>query len=319
MRYTQSRNGDATHADEETGEKIARAMGIFSIGLGVGLVTAPGSMARLVGLESANGTRSMLRARGVSEITQGLGILTRPRPTGWMSSRVAGDAMDLALLGVAMATKAERPRRVAAAMAAVAGVTIPDLVGSAKLAAADGEAERPVHVWAAITIRHPREDVYRFWHDFENLPRFMYHLESVETGEDGRSHWTARAPFGRHVSWDAETIDDRPGELIAWRSLPGAGVPNWGSVRFADAPGDRGTEVHVEVHYEPPAYTLGIALAKIAGEEPTQQVKDDLRRLKQVLETGEVVRSEGTPEGIHAGRLLRQRPAQPVAAGRSAS
>jgi len=319
MRYTHSRNGNSAHADEETGERIARAMGVFSLGLGLAQVTAPGRMARLIGLENTEGPRKAMRARGVGEITQGLGILSRPRPSGWMSSRVAGDAMDLALLGVAMATKAQQPRRVVAAMAAVAGVTVPDLIGSAKLAAADGDAERPVSVRAAITVRHPREEVYRFWHDFQNLPRFMYHLESVEMTGEGRSHWTARAPLGRHVSWDAETVEDRPGELIAWRSLPGADVENRGVVRFVDAPGDRGTEVHVEVHYEPPAYTLGIALAKITGEEPTQQVKDDLRRLKQVLETGEVVRSEGTPEGIHAGRLLRQRPAQPVPAGRSAS
>ncbi|MDX6593817.1 MAG: hypothetical protein QOJ13_3013 [Gaiellales bacterium] len=316
---TQSQNGAAHNGHDEGGERLARAMGIFSLGLGVVQIVAPGRLARAIGIEDADGTRAMMRAVGVREIASGVGLLSRPRPAGWMSARLAGDAMDLTLLGVAMGTNAESPARVAAAMATVAGITVPDLIGSARLAAADGQAERPVDVKAAITVRHPREELYRFWHNFENLPRFMYHLESVEVTGELRSHWRAKAPMGRHVSWDAETTDDRPGELISWRSLPGADVENSGIVRFTDAPGNRGTEVHVEIHYEPPAGTVSIVLAKLLGEEPTQQVKDDLRRLKQVLETGEVVRSEGTPEGIHAGRLLRQRPARPLASGRSAS
>jgi uncharacterized membrane protein len=175
--------------------------------------------------------------------------------------------------------------------------------------------EGPLRFEAAVTVRRPREEAYRFWHDFTNLPRFMLHLESVEVTGDRRSHWRMEAPIlHRKIEWDAEIIEDRPNELIMWRSVPGADVPNEGTVHFDTAPGGRGTEVRVEMKYEPPAGRLGIALAKIVGEAPDQQVRDDLRRFKQVMEIGEIVRSEGSPEGTHTGRLLRQRPAQPLPA-----
>ncbi|MFF0308363.1 SRPBCC family protein [Streptosporangium sp. NPDC004379] len=165
---------------------------------------------------------------------------------------------------------------------------------------------------AAVTINHPREEVYRYWRDFGHLPRFMTHLESVEVTGDGRSHWTARGPAGKSVQWDAEIVEDRPGELISWRSTGRATVPNSGTVRFADAPGGRGTEVRVSLSYDPPGGKAGLALARLLGEHPEQQVHDDLRRFKQVMETGEVVRSEGSPEGTRALRQAVQRPAQPV-------
>jgi uncharacterized membrane protein len=164
----------------------------------------------------------------------------------------------------------------------------------------------------AITVRHPVEVVYRFWRDFTNLPSFMSHLESVEVSGDGRSHWTANAPAGTTVDWDAEIVEDRPNERIAWRSLEGSKVGNSGAVWFTPAPGGRGTEVRVELSYDPPGGALGKVVAKLFGEEPQQQLTDDLRRLKQVLETGQVVLSEGSPEGTRFLRYLKQRPAQPV-------
>jgi uncharacterized membrane protein len=176
-------------------------------------------------------------------------------------------------------------------------------------------SERSRQVKAAITVRRARDDVYRFWRDFQNLPRFMAHLESVQPSGDGRSHWKATAPAGRTVEWDAELVDDRTDELIAWRSLPGAQVQHRGKVRFAEAPGERGTEIRLEIEYEPPGGPLGSKLALLTGEEPGVQVKDDLRRFKQVMETGVVVRSEGTPEGPLARRLTKQRPAQPLPPG----
>ncbi len=167
-------------------------------------------------------------------------------------------------------------------------------------------------VTAAITVNRPRAAVYAFWRDFENLPRFMYHLESVQTTGEGRSHWRAKAPLGRSVEWDAQVTGETPDERIAWRSSEGASVEHAGEVRFRDAPGDRGTEVVVQLRYAAPGGRLGELAAKLVGEEPTQQVKDDLKRFKQVLETGEVVRSDGTPEGRNAPRLAAQRPAHPT-------
>jgi uncharacterized membrane protein len=170
----------------------------------------------------------------------------------------------------------------------------------------------PLHVRAAVTVNKPAGEVYSFWRDLELLPLFMNHLESVRTTGERTSHWVAKAPAGRAVEWDARIVDDRPNELIAWRSVEGGDVPNDGTVRFAPAPGGRGTEVRVELRYDLPGGKLAATVAKLFGEEPAQQVRDDLRRFKQVLETGEVVRSEGSPEGTRAFRQLTQKPAQPV-------
>jgi uncharacterized membrane protein len=159
-------------------------------------------------------------------------------------------------------------------------------------------------VTEAITINRSRNEVYGFWQNFENFPRFMAHLESVQVIDQRRSHWRAKAPGGTTVEWDAEMVEDRPNELITWRSLPDSEVPNSGSVRFRDAPGSRGTEVIVELRYQPPGGRLGALLAKLFGKEPSQQVKGDLRRLKQVMEIGEIVHSDAS---IHRGL----HPAQP--------
>lgn len=172
-----------------------------------------------------------------------------------------------------------------------------------------------IQVKKSVTVNRPRAEVYRFWRDLENLPGFMHHLESVRNTGDRQSHWVVKAPGGTHVEWDAEIVEDTANELISWRSLPGGGVDNRGSVRFKEAPADRGTEVQVELEYDAPAGSAGALVAKLFGEEPNQQVRDDLRRFKQVMETGEVVRSDGSPEGAGQG-VTKQRPAQPAAAER---
>jgi uncharacterized membrane protein len=130
----------------------------------------------------------------------------------------------------------------------------------------------------------------------------MAHLKSVEV-VNGRSHWRARGPLNTSIEWDAEMVEDRPNELISWRSVPGADVRNHGLVRFRPAPGSRGTEIVVELRYDPPASTLGATVAKLFGEEPGQQIAGDLRRLKQVMETGEVMASDASVHrGMHAAR-----------------
>ncbi|HEX2063631.1 MAG TPA: SRPBCC family protein, partial [Acidimicrobiales bacterium] len=170
---------------------------------------------------------------------------------------------------------------------------------------------------ASITVNAPPDQVYAAWRAFEELPRFMAHLESVQERDSRHSHWVAKAPAGRTVEWDAELVDDVPGKVISWRSAEGADVPNRGSVRFSEAPGPRGTEVSVDLRYEPPFGAPAAAVARIFGEDPLQQAKDDLRRFKQVVETGEVVRSEGSPEGSRIHRQLHQHEGQPLPGGES--
>ncbi|GAB4207332.1 MAG: hypothetical protein OHK0022_35440 [Roseiflexaceae bacterium] len=156
-----------------------------------------------------------------------------------------------------------------------------------------------VHVEKAIIINRPAAEIYSFWRNFEQLPQFMKHLERVETLDERRSRWTAKAPLVKQVSWEAEIIEDLPNEMIAWRSLPGADIQNSGQVRFTSLPHDRGTEVHVTLRYEPPAGAAGALVAKLFAEEPSQQIAGDLRRLRALLETGEIP----TVYGQTSGRL----------------
>ncbi len=298
--------------DTRTDEQLARALGVFSVVLGTAQVVAPRSMDRLVGLESTRRTRALMRGVGLQELALGAGILSRQRPTAWLWSRVAGDAVHLLLLTRALRSSDNARRRLATATAAVAGVTVLDVLASVGMTGgSEANGAERARVRTAITINRPPAEVYRFWRDLENLPRFMFHLQSVDETGDGRSHWVARGPAGRTVEWDAEIAEEVPDERIAWHSLDGADVPNSGVVRFRPAPGQRGTEVALDLEYVIPAGAVGAALAKLFGEHPEQQAKDDLRRFKQVLETGEVVRSDASPDGSRTQRQWKQGPAQP--------
>lgn len=162
-----------------------------------------------------------------------------------------------------------------------------------------GEARAGIKVATSVTVDKPAEDLYRFWHNFENLPQFMKHLESVRVLDDKRSHWVAKAPAGTTVEWDAEITEERSGEWIAWRSLPNADVSSSGTVRLVPA-GDRGTEVHVVLEYSPPGGSFGAAVAKVFGEEPEQQVSGDLLCFKNLMETGEIPTTTGQPHGTRS-------------------
>jgi uncharacterized membrane protein len=159
------------------------------------------------------------------------------------------------------------------------------------------QSGRGTKVEQSVTINRPPGELYSFWRNFENLPRFMGHLESVKVTGGDRSHWVAKGPAGTSVEWDAEVYNEKEGELIAWRSLEGSQVDNAGSVHFEPATGGRGTVVRVVLKYDPPAGKLGAAVAKLFGESPDQQIGEDLRRFKQLMETGETATTEGQPSG----------------------
>jgi uncharacterized membrane protein len=165
---------------------------------------------------------------------------------------------------------------------------------------------------ASTTINAPAHTIYETWCRFDQLPQFMYHLETVTPLDDRRSHWVAKAPAGTTVEWNAEIVDEVPDTRLAWRSVEGSEISNAGEVRFEPAPGDRGTEIHVALSYTAPAGALGTAVAKLFGEEPNQQLRDDLRRFKQLIETGEIARSDGSPAGTRARNKTDQEAAQPV-------
>jgi uncharacterized membrane protein len=161
-------------------------------------------------------------------------------------------------------------------------------------------AGRGIKVEKSVTVNRSPAELYHFWRNFENLPRFMDHLESVRVEGLGRSHWVAKAPAGTTVEWDAEIYNEKENELIAWRSLEGADVDNAGSVRFEGAPEGESTIVRVALKYDPPGGVLGSTFAKLFGEEPGQQIEEDLRRFKQVMEAGETTGTESQSAGLSA-------------------
>ncbi len=168
--------------------------------------------------------------------------------------------------------------------------------------------ELGIRVDESITINRPRSEVYQFWRNLENLAAFMEHVESVRLFDAGRrSHWVVRGPGGRVVQWDAEIVNEEENERIGWRSLDGSEVQNAGSVSFHDAEGGRGTEVRVRLQYNPPAGQVGALFARLFGQEPSQQIHQDLKRLKTRLEAGVVPTTAGQPTGASASQSQQQK------------
>jgi uncharacterized membrane protein len=291
-------------------ERVARGLGWFSIGLGLAELLAPRAAARLWGGSGRH--TALIRLCGLREIASGLLIFGGgKRPTAGVWSRVAGDAIDLTTLSAAAVSGSTGKAGVAFAAANLLGVAAMDLLCAQELSRRQGTLteDGALRVTRSIVINRPADEIYRFWRDLENLPRFMYHLRSVQNTAPRRSHWVAAGPGGTSVTWDAEITADHPDELLAWRSIEGSQVENAGTVRFEPRAAGRGTIVRVELEYRPPGGIAGAAAAALFHEAPQQQLHDDLKRLKQVLEIGEVVRSDGSPDGT--GSVL-QRPAQPV-------
>jgi uncharacterized membrane protein len=295
-------------------ERVARGLGWFSIGLGLAELLTPGLIARLCGGQGRH--TGLIRLYGLREIAAGLMIFSQGnKPAGGVWARVAGDALDLATLAAAAVSPRTNKAGVAFATVNVLGVTALDVLCAQELSRQKGSMtdKGAIRVTRSTVINRSAEEIYNYWHDLQNLPRFMYHLESVQITGERRSHWVTTGPAGTRVEWDAEITDDRPNEMIAWRSLDGSDVYNAGSVRFEPRPGSRGTIVKVDMEYYPPGGPAGTALAMLFNESPEQQIYDDLKRLKQVLETGEVVRSDGSPDGPGS---VTQHPGQPSAGPR---
>jgi len=305
----------ATNGHARSGRARAAGLGLLGIGLGLTELAAPAKVAGWVGARDTARARSVLRVFGVREIASGIGLLARPEAPERMWARVAGDVLDLALLGAVLSSPWSRKNRTVAALVAIAGITAIDALVAAELAPAQNAPRllaKPVQVVQSITINRTPEELYAFWRKLENLPQFMAHLESVQT-HGQRSTWRARSVAGVPLEWEAEITRDEPNESISWHSLPDATLKNRGIVRFARAPGDRGTELTVALEYSVPGGKVSAALSKLLGAEPGQQISADLRRLKQILETGEVMRSDAS---IHRGMHPARPSAKPFVPGK---
>jgi uncharacterized membrane protein len=217
-------------------------------------------------------------------------------------------------VGAAMATRAARRGKFLSAETAVGlALVARGASGFCPVNAAVGRGRRKDDTRAAlggnrgvrledsITIRRPAGELFSLWQDPANLPRFMTHLERVERVGPSVSHWVMRGPAGVSLAWDAETVNEIPDELIAWRSLPGADVASAGSVHFR--PHGDATEVTVKMQYDPPGGKPGAVLAWLAGQSPASRLREDLRRMKRLLESGEAATVNGQSAGRRANTL----------------
>jgi uncharacterized membrane protein len=283
------------------GRSPSVGLGWFSLGLGLAEIMAPGPLARLIGVPDRAATRWVFRALGIREFGAGLGLLSQPHKAGWLWGRVAGDVVDLSLLGATLLSPRSNRARMGAAITAVLGVTVLDAWAAQKTS-----ERRHEPVLRSVTIRKPVGEVYAYWRQLTNLPGFMSQLEAVTVVDARRSRWRARLPGDASVSWDAEIVEDRPGELIRWRTSDEGLVHHEGQVRFVPAPDGKSTEVHVCINYTRER-GVGAAfksmVAPVADLALGEQLESDLGRLKQLLQIGHVMRSDASiHRGMHPGR-----------------
>jgi uncharacterized membrane protein len=283
------------------GRSASVELGWLSIGLGLAEIVAPGPLARLIGVPDRPVTRWILRALGARELGAGIGLLSQPHKAGWLWGRVVGDVVDLSLLGATLLSPRPNRVRTSAAFTAVLGVTALDAWAAQKASQHGDES-----IQRSVTIQKPAREVYAYWRELTNLPKFMSQLEAVEVIDVRRSRWSARVPAGPSVSWDAEVVEDRPGELIKWRTSEDDLLRHEGQVRFILAPDGQSTEVHVCINYTQ-GRGVGAAfksmLAPVADLALGEQLEADLGRLKQLLQLGYVMRSDASVHrGMHPGR-----------------
>lgn len=281
-------------------EKLVQGLAWFSVGLGLTALIAPRALGSAAGLGRHAG---LVRMVGARELASGIGLFSSRNSTPWLWSRVAGDAMDILTLGAA----ALKPTgggnlRALVSLALVAGVTAADVSASLRYSSkSQGRHARRLsaedYVERSTTIGKSPQECYDYWRKQTNAPVFMRHVVSVTEIDEKTSRWVARLPGGKRVEWESRITDDVPGKRIAWHSLHQSPIVHAGAVSFDPAPGGRGTVVRVVFHYRPPAASGGMAATPPFSFVPAFEITEDLRRLKQLLETGEIATTRGQPAG----------------------
>jgi len=272
---------------------VARGLGWFSLGLGAAELVAPRTIARIVG--SRNHTK-LIRIFGLREIAAGAGLLAAARSAPWLWARFAGDLLDIASVGSVLRNGKKGRGKAIFSLASLAGVTALDAYYAKRMS---GNGRMWTHAEASIAVDRPPEECYRFWRNLENVPSFMSYIKSVQTTDDRLSHWVAGTD-GAVIEWNSEIVRETPDRRFAWRTTSGSDVWHSGSVDFEPVPAGRGTIVRLHMDYGKAFRSLQ-PIAKLIGKAPDQVLSKELRRFKQVMETGEVITTEGQPAGRGSG------------------
>lgn len=275
------------------GNGPARFLGWFSIGLGVAEVVFPRNLARVIGTPQKPMTTRLM---GLREIGVGIGILASTRPAGWLKARVAGDMLDLALLKSAFWSRKSNRARLSGTTIAVTAITAADIMYARMYDSAPPASNR-IRIEASMAVNRSPDNCYQFWRKLENIPRFMEYLDAVQITGEKTSRWKLKPTASKLLEWDAEITRDDPGELIEWRSLPGGDIENFGTVRFEPRLSGSGTNIRLSMEYAPPgvaARALPDHIMKMISEH---DLREDLRRFKSVIESGETPTTKGQPRG----------------------
>ena len=278
------------------GNKTARFLGWFSIGLGAVEILFPRRLARIIGApERPFATRLM----GFREVAVGVGILGTPRPSAWLKARVAGDAMDLAALKSAFGQEESSNTRLACTTAAVAAITALDLVSARQLAKTEPASGR-IRIETSRAVNKSPRECYDFWRQVENLPRFMNHVESVRVTGEKTSHWKLKPISMKSLEWNTRLTNDVPGEMIEWQSIGDSDVQSSGSVRFEPRLSGQGTNVRFSMEYAPPLTDAESITGRLLKSITETKLREDVRRFKNLIECGEIPTTEGQTSGREA-------------------
>jgi uncharacterized membrane protein len=281
-----------------------QALGWLSVGLGVAALLAPRKISRLSGIRNHAGLMQLI---GVRELVSGAGLLTQPDKTPWLWARVVGDALDLAVLATSHSQSNRGRTRALGTATVLAAITAADVAASLKQSNVRWRSGAPdVYLERSIIVNKTPQECYVYWRDLRNVSKFTRRLENVTPLQAGRSRLTLKGPGGVKFEWTVELIEDTPGQRLRWRSEEGATLKHAGSANFRAAPGNRGTMVTLAIHYCAPGGSVGSALARFLGPDPFGEIGEDLRRFKQLIETGEIPTTVGQPSGRRSllGRLF---------------
>lgn len=277
------REGWGDSPNEFVSTRPAKMIGWISIGFGIAKVIWPRKVSRYTGAS---------RARGLRDIAIGAAILNSQSPGRWMKARVASDAADLASLGKSWSSANGNKAALTVATASAAAIAATNYYYARQYRTVPDTSR--VAIDAVMAVNRSPQECYEFWRKLENHPRFMPHMQSVETTGERTSHWKMKAPASKPLEWDSDLTEDTPGESLQWKST-GGDLENSGSVRFEPRRSGPGTIVRLQMEFDPPAPGASIpGLVKYFSE---RKVKEDLRRFKNLMEAGEIPTTQGQTSG----------------------
>lgn len=280
--------------------RLGIGLGWFSIGLGLAQIFAPRSMARMLGVPERS---TALRLVGIRELAAGVGLLAQPTAPAWRWARVAGDIMDLALLGGSAARDGVESEKLARTTAATLGITAVDVAAGleSRRGQSGGKARKEGPSRAVITVNRSPEECYNSWLDLNLVAKVCIGVQSIRASGENRSRWRMQGMDGDVIEWESEYIEKEPNRRLVWRSVPGSSFKTEGRVTFDPAPGGRGTIVR----FETAKHNGGGRPGRLFGRVKAQR---NLLRFKQLLETGTIPTTEGQPSGPRspAAKLLQK-------------